>query len=1855
MYCRYPVRSRFALNQISISVLLSTMLACGDSDDPPEIAESESEIQRGPQALSFDQGWRVDLHVRLIRDLDGDRRGDIIAFGNEGVEVALSSGSGFAAPSLALAALGNNHGFTPANSLRTIADVTGDGVPDLVAFGPSSVMVSVRGATSFASPAVWSTEYPDPVTWPVLTMADVSGDGRADIVGIDNWGVYVALALPGGGFGVRKMWLRGFSPTAGGWVERHPRLLGDVNNDGKADLIGFGDGGVYLAMSDGQRFTGEQFALAAFGFNHGWQVGTHIRTIANVNGDKFPDIVGFGPLGVTVATGNGSGWNAAAPWSTGFGNNTGWEIAKHPRLLGDVDGDGRDDVVGIGFDHVFVARSNGAAFEDPTVALDDFTYNHEWRVEKHPRMLTDLDGDGQLDLVGFFNDAIYTARLTAPAALPGEWDAPSCTAAALQSAPAFCQGPWRYTQTQRCTSVDPSCPRQCTAFSSCAKWENGTSSSAVVFEGPVVDGTGVQHCVQMCRFGICQPVSCSGTITQPTTACQNNANARSSELRAQIASAVAMEPTFDSAAAQSARSTEAQNRVSVTPNHFIQTFNFTFEDTGFNGVTFSRWDQSWRCMLNTVTAQPVTAVNSACSCATLTPAACEHDCSSTTAYTAPGKLRPASPYITGQECLTYDSLPVTTPADVQDKFARLWDAYQGSVPPTVTDVSFRQGLRRRLKLVYELWGEKLVNTIAPDDQIDRAISLYKNFPDDNPSCGAIDAPVPPAGCSNPAVVGKRGELVRCQRLLEPHASEAVASLAEADCVALLGGYLDLAAQTADDAACGGPHLRELATHKVFQLEDKQLGVIESAPTTLGGLPRQLWLFDGWFAVTRRAAGLGVFAAADQLQRDTSYLIGRFWDRMRANSTFDEELAGLENASTPQEAEQALGLSAVAGRGVEQAVLSALFTVPSSTIQPENIALTRPPLRSLPLLAMLGDGLKPLMDDLDGLAIFHDIACLFRDCRSPVTSTPSRHAWNILAGLERPGLTDVVAANPHALAGWTPVFGKIAAQQAVLTQAISDAVGGPGGLSNAAYAAVHPLASPLWGLFQHARAFHDHYEATGQFESTARNQLQGSLLEQDQQRVVDDLRTRAARLQNLVADYRNNLIATARAQLDVMSAGATLDDLFAQRNRKSKEMDHKSANVSGLRASGEDEDLAFGSLAASFATIQASLDAGAFVDVGDTQTLNLTAHSARFASSRAPADVANHVIPGLARGQMLIIQSSGTWAPTCALRNARFFRPDGLADHGADLSQALIGPEGYTVNWTGSTFSASSSGHSLGLEETMGVSLKLCETSGAVELIGIHAEACVYADLHATSALSTSDTSGSEHRSAASFSSGIRLRSTPFPEATAGSLLVILTAPGSATVREIRAIQSGGTSVVITEPSDAYVVINDKHCADADTSHALTVSVRPVTSQTAAATAALGGMAGVLTHLDGQRTALAAQGTLLPDQATLLRQQANLLLQAELGEVDLTQLPPQLTSLFDAFVSHEIVKTERQIEIATIERSLELDLLDMMRVNDEIRAGQNRSRLQKLIPQWMLRDLDHDLLRHGMVDLLDVSRDYLRPILELWYPHALDNVAFGPEINALLNADVDTSLVVLAGHGRTFVDALLDAYENAVFGSRPNAPQLPLVVLSFLRPGVTSTGFWREADAARSRRVWDAIDAHQMAHFEITPDDFYSTNGGDAVLSCNEVVPLIKTMAIYVVRPGGDTSNQTLNGIGRRFAGFGAATQSFVLPAGPRVYELARYIENGASLPSLWQHFELPVRYGETEAALTTFLAAPRQTRPVGLSAMGVFDVDFAVLAGLPGHGAFDATDPFPATEIQLIMEIDSRASSARPTWVSRCQ
>ena len=156
-------------------------------------------------------------------------------------------------------------------------------------------------------------------------------------------------SLPDAAFRQPMLWVNSFGRNAGGWlVEHHPRMMADVDGDGRQDVVGFASAGVLVSLATGSSFTAPQLWVNEFGYDAGdWRVERHPRMMADVNGDGQQDVVGFASAGVVVSLSTGSSFTGSQPGVSGFGYDAGgWRVEHHPRMMADVNGDGQQDVVG---------------------------------------------------------------------------------------------------------------------------------------------------------------------------------------------------------------------------------------------------------------------------------------------------------------------------------------------------------------------------------------------------------------------------------------------------------------------------------------------------------------------------------------------------------------------------------------------------------------------------------------------------------------------------------------------------------------------------------------------------------------------------------------------------------------------------------------------------------------------------------------------------------------------------------------------------------------------------------------------------------------------------------------------------------------------------------------------------------------------------------------------------------------------------------------------------------------------------------------------------------------------------------------------------------------------------------------------------------------------------------------------------------------------------------------------------------------------------------------------------------------------------------------------------------------------
>jgi hypothetical protein len=341
---------------------------------PPGFAASTFELAAFGVSAG---GWSSDnTYPRRLADVSGDTRADIVAFSSAGVYESLATAGGhFAAPTFELAAFGVEAGGwssdnTYPRELANVDDPVG-GKADIVGFSSAGVYVSLAtGNGDFMAPTFelaafgtnaggWSSND----TYP-RALADVNGDGRADIVGFSSAGVYVSLAAAGGHFAMPTFELAAFGTGAGGWSSdnTYPRTLADVNADGKADIVGFGQAGVYVSLATGGgHFAMPTFELAAFGTAGGWTSNDlYPRTLADVNADGMADIVGFGQSDVRVSLATGGGHFAAPMMGLpDFGAGAGgWSSDNtYPRVVADITADGKADIVGFSQAGVHVSQS----------------------------------------------------------------------------------------------------------------------------------------------------------------------------------------------------------------------------------------------------------------------------------------------------------------------------------------------------------------------------------------------------------------------------------------------------------------------------------------------------------------------------------------------------------------------------------------------------------------------------------------------------------------------------------------------------------------------------------------------------------------------------------------------------------------------------------------------------------------------------------------------------------------------------------------------------------------------------------------------------------------------------------------------------------------------------------------------------------------------------------------------------------------------------------------------------------------------------------------------------------------------------------------------------------------------------------------------------------------------------------------------------------------------------------------------------------------------------------------------------------------------------------------------------------
>jgi len=311
-----------------------------------------------------------------VADLNSDGNLDVVVSGDANdTWILFGNGNGTFQPAATYSISGA--------SFYALADFNGDGKPDILAVGGSTIYVLLNnGDGTFGAPVstAISTSAPG-----VIAIGDFNGDGKADItvpVAAPQNGNSAVSILLGNGDGTFQAPINS-SDYVGTPNSVNSVQVADFNGDGKLDILWGGN--LFLGNGNGT----VQNALAT-------SIAGSVVAVADVNGDGIPDVVTNSyqthTFEASIFLGKGDG-----TFSAPLVAFSGVEPADVLQVLpGDFNGDGKMDLLlSVGYEisppTAYVVLGNGdGTFQSPTTLANILGFGNA---------IGDFNGDGIPDVV----------------------------------------------------------------------------------------------------------------------------------------------------------------------------------------------------------------------------------------------------------------------------------------------------------------------------------------------------------------------------------------------------------------------------------------------------------------------------------------------------------------------------------------------------------------------------------------------------------------------------------------------------------------------------------------------------------------------------------------------------------------------------------------------------------------------------------------------------------------------------------------------------------------------------------------------------------------------------------------------------------------------------------------------------------------------------------------------------------------------------------------------------------------------------------------------------------------------------------------------------------------------------------------------------------------------------------------------------------------------------------------------------------------------------------------------------------------------------------------------------------------
>lgn len=627
------------------------------------------------------------------------------------------------------------------------------------------------------------------------------------------------------------------------------------------------------------------------------------------------------------------------------------------------------------------------------------------------------------------------------------------------------------------------------------------------------------------------------------------------------------------------------------------------------------------------------------------------------------------------------------------------------------------------------------------------------------------------------------------------------------------------------------------------------------------------------------------------------------------------------------------------------------------------------------------------------------------------------------------------------------------------------------------------------------------------------------------------------------------------------------------------------------------------------------------------------------------------------GDIVNITAFNLWSPTCALQKSNY--------NAANIENVKVDSAGLplSIGQDDATTDSNSSIRSEDKYSSRSINATVCAGGS---LIGGSANVCA----SASTGIRISNTKTKGHsealtkRTSASFNLGLRLEGTPFPEYTAGSLLLVelpRNQIGKSKIKNVFVVNQNFAHLISSE-SDFYLIGND--CAGSDVSQ-LVIDVKKMITAEKDAKKVVDSMIFALAQLENDSSDLLKNGQVGPVDLANLRAAVF----AKLAKEGTIIQGPILKELFEYWLSHEMSIIDRKSRLISLERQIVLSNLSVLSLNEEITFQNNSQDINGFYKLWLLENMELDEMGHHLDRALVNIGQRILPIVNFFYPELLIDKNIENELNQLSLQKFNSSLqsyskvmIKLLEAFNSSIDSIAtispadDNFKAGLYFPNPYYPKTcdggPALKKSTVcvdqLPDYKKSKKYPVADMATAEKIWSDI-YHAKTKFEvlIEPSDLY-VNTTHLKFKCNDIRPVLTNMAVHFIHNEGE--HQTYSEINSFVTRLTISTNGVILFPGSEKIDEYRITD------SAWKKHDAPMTTGPFSEMEKNFIAATNEINDFGAgrSPFSHFTIsDLPVYEDTQGYLNNIKIEDYPG--FFILFDVRAVNNGEEIKWLKRCE